>query len=92
MDKSPKKQSFIPKKEDRNVIVALVKSLLQERPNDPVPFMYSYLKQAQNGKKNPIPPKNADVAEIKNLRKKYEILKSQLAGSEESHSEESENS
>ena len=32
------------REEDRIVIVNLVKQLLKEKPSDPVPFMYSYLK------------------------------------------------
>ena len=39
----------ITEEEDRALIVALVKQLLYERPSDPVPFMYSYLKQVSEG-------------------------------------------
>ena len=40
--------------------------------------MYSYLKQIHNGIQNPELPTNKQVAEIKNLRKQYEYLRSQL--------------
>lgn len=32
------------KEEDRLVFVKMVKKLLSEKPQDPIPFMYSYLK------------------------------------------------
>ena len=64
--------------EDRALIVALVKQLLYERPSDPVPFMYSYLKQVSEGVQQPVMPTNLEVAEMKNLRKKYDFLKGQL--------------
>ena len=66
----------IVKEEERQVIVKLVKQLLSEKPSDPIPFMYSYLKQVSEGVDAPITPKNNEVAEMKNLRKKYEYLKS----------------
>ena len=62
------------------MIVNLVKQLLKEKPSDPVPFMYSYLKQYSEGIEKPITPSNLEVAETKNLRKKYEYLKSQVQG------------
>ena len=52
-----------------------MKQLLSEKPSDPIPFMYSYLKQVSEGVDAPITPKNNEVAEMKNLRKKYEYLK-----------------
>ena len=70
------------KEEDRLVIVALVKQLLHEKPSDPIPFMYSYLKQISEGTEKPITPANHEVSEMKNLRKKYEYLKSQVTGAE----------
>ena len=58
--------------------------------------MYSYLKQVQQGVKNPKCPTNKQIAELKNLRKKYDYLRSQLEEDEEAEhtpeSEESENS
>ena len=64
------------KEEDRQVITMLVKQLLHEKPSDAIPFMYSYLKQAAEGVTKPVTPTNIEVAEMKNLRKKYEYLKS----------------
>ena len=58
------------------MIVKLVKQLLQDRPSDVVPFMYSFLKQINEGIEDPVMPTNLQVAEIKNLRKKYDYLKS----------------
>ena len=40
--------------------------------------MYSYLKQVSEGIQQPVMPTNLEVAEVKNLRKKVEYLKSQL--------------
>ena len=44
--------------------------------------MYSYLKQVSEGVDPPITPANHEVAEMKNLRKKYEYLKSQVGGAD----------
>lgn len=71
-------QANLVKEEDRMVIVQLVKKLLNEKPQDPIPFMYTYLKQVGEGIEVPELPSNKEVAEIKNLRKKYEYLKSQI--------------
>ena len=46
------------KEDDRLVIVNLVKQLLHEKPSDPIPFMYSYLKQISEGIEHPITPTN----------------------------------
>jgi len=52
--------------------------------------MYSYLKQLEKGIENPLCPTNIQVAEIKNLRKKYDYLRSQLDDdSEAEHTPES---
>ena len=59
-----------------------MKQLLSEKPSDPIPFMYSYLKQVSEGVETPITPQNHEVAEMKNLRKKYEYLKSQVGGAD----------
>ena len=69
--------------EVRPLLVQMIKLLLVIKPNDPVPFIYSYLKQKQNGIENPELPTNLEVAEIKNLRKKYELLKSQVIDDDE---------
>ena len=74
--------SSLVREEDRLVIVKLVKQLLSEKPSDPIPFMYSYLKQVNQGIDTPITPANHEVAEMKNLRKKYEYLKSQVGGAD----------
>ena len=72
------------KEEDRQVITQLVKKLLHDKPSDAIPFMYSYLKQAGAGIEQPVTPTNIEVAEMKNLRKKYDYLKSQLNDGEDS--------
>ena len=73
------------------MFVKLVKCLLKEKPQDPIPFIYSYLKQVSEGSAEPVPPTNKDVAEAKNLRKKLEYLKSQLTdGNDSNETEESE--
>lgn len=68
---------------DRQIFVQLVIQLLNRKPTDPVPFVYSYLKQLGDGVAEPVMPTNLDVAEIKNLRKKYEYLKSQVMDDDE---------
>ena len=78
------------KEEDRQAIVSLVKHLLQQKPQDPIPFIYSYLKQVSKGVANPVTPTNLEVAEMKNLRKKYEYLRSQVGDAD--HSDETEES
>lgn len=45
--------------------------------------MYSYLKQISKGISNPECPSNKEIAEVKNLRKQYEYLKSQLEEDDE---------
>ena len=84
--------SSLVREEDRLVIVKLVKQLLSEKPSDPIPFMYSYLKQISEGVDRPVTPTNLEVAETKNLRKKYEYLKSQVSGGDDEHSNETEES
>mmetsp|Transcript_34782 Transcript_34782/g.45775 ORF Transcript_34782/g.45775 Transcript_34782/m.45775 type:complete len:142 (+) Transcript_34782:16-441(+) len=80
------------REEDRLMIVSLVKQLLQQKPQDPIPFIYSYLKQKSEGIETPQLPTNLEVAEMKNLRKKYEHLKSQAgeADGQQTETEESE--
>lgn len=53
----------------------MVKNLLTDRPNDPVPYMYAYLKQTKLGI-TPQCPTNNDIAVVKNMRKEIEHLKS----------------
>ena len=71
------------------MIVTLVKQLLQQKPQDPIPFIYSYLKQKNEGVSEPIMPTNKEVSEMKNLRKKYEHLKSMLGQADGTETEES---
>lgn len=54
--------------------------------------MYSYLKQISEGVDKPVTPTNLEVAETKNLRKKYEYLKSQVNGGDDENSNETEES
>ena len=75
--------NFSGAEEVRPLMVAMIKQLLTLKPSDPIPFIYSYLKQKQQGVENPQMPTNLVVAEVKNLRKKYELLKSQVIDDEE---------
>ena len=68
---------------DRDMMVQMVKQLLTLKPQDPVPFIYSFLKQKQQGIETPEMPTNLEVAEVKNLRKKYELLKSMVVDDED---------
>ena len=61
---------------DRTMIIKLCQQLLKQKPSDPIPFIYTYLKQKRDGIEQPVLPTNSQVAEMKNLRKKYEHLKS----------------
>ena len=55
--------------------------------------MYSYLKQIQKGVAKPVCPSNNQIAEVKNLRKKFQYLKSQLDhDSDAEHTPDSEDS
>lgn len=72
-----------------------MKQLLQDKPSDPVPYIYSFLKQKSEGAENPVTPSNREVAEAKNLRKKHEHLKSLLGqcdGSDETEESEQDDS
>ena len=75
-------QDFLSER-DRQVVVNLITQLLREKPSDPVPFMYSYLKQVKKGIADPVCPTNKQIAEVKNLRKKCEFLRSQLDDDED---------
>jgi hypothetical protein len=61
-----------------------VTELLNARPSDPVPCMYSFLKQKQQGVKRPKVISTNEVQEIINLRKQVEYLQSQLKEDSES--------
>lgn len=73
---SPSKTPMI-KEQDRQLVVEMVKNLLTERPNDPVPYMYAYLKQTKLGI-TPQCTSNNEIAAIKNMRKKIEYLRTQV--------------
>lgn len=73
---------------DTAVLKALVTSLIREKPNDTVAFIYDYLCQKKAGVEKPTSITNIQIANIKNLRKKVEHLKSQLHD-EHSHTESS---
>ncbi len=79
--------SSIINQQDANVLKKLVTSLLREKPNDPVPFIYSFLAQAQTGAQQPKPVTNIDIAQIKNMHLKIDDLKSRLKGNPEPHPE-----
>ena len=72
---------------DRNMVIKLCQSLLKQKPSDPIPFIYTFLKQKRDGIETPILPTNSQVAEMKNLRKKYEHLKSLVGEANDSQTE-----
>ena len=61
-------------------MIKLVTSLLSHKPHDPVPHIYSYLKEYNKG----VPPKEIkpitsnEINELKNLNKKLEYYKDML--------------
>ena len=48
MQPSPSADSIITR-DTKEIMVKLVTSLLTQKPNDPVPHIYSYLKEQQKG-------------------------------------------
>ena len=54
------------KEEDRQLVVDMVKNLLQDRPMDPVPYMYSYIQQIGQGIEKPVCVTNNEIAAVKN--------------------------
>ena len=58
-------------------MVRLVTSLLTAKPNDPVPHIYSYLREIQNGTEATAIKAISDneLAELKNLEKKVAYYK-----------------
>jgi hypothetical protein len=54
--------------EDYALVNQMVVSLLNEKPADPVPFIYNFLAQKKAGVANPVPLTNIEVQQIKNLR------------------------
>ena len=67
-------------RETKEIMVKLVTSLLTLKPQDPVPHIYSYLKEVQKGV-DPMqvqPITDNDLNELKNLQKKVEYYKDML--------------
>ena len=64
----------------KEIMVKLVTSLLTQKPNDPVPHIYSYLKEHQKGlDQSQIKPiTDNELNELKNLQKKVEYYKDML--------------
>ncbi len=66
----------------------MVSNTLQDKPRDPVPYIYSYLMELSKNKEKPCPVKDTEIQEIKNLTKKVEYLKSLLVDNDsDEHSE-----
>ena len=59
------------------MMVRLVSTLLSRKPTDPVPHIYSFLKEAQKGipLKEIEPVTENELNELKNLQKKIEYFK-----------------
>ena len=60
--------------QETKIIVRMVTALLDARPSDPIPCMYSFLKQVQNGVKKPKVISVNEVNTIINLRKEVDYL------------------
>ncbi len=73
---SQEEESF--DKASKNILIKLVSSALADKPRDPVPYIYSYLLELSKNKEEPKPITDQELAEIRNLSKKVEYLKSQL--------------
>lgn len=71
-------QSGIISTSDTTVLKQLVTSLLRDKPSDPIPYIYNYLSQIKSGTEVPLGISNKTIAEVKNMRKKVEHLKSML--------------
>lgn len=58
-------------------MIKLVTSLLSKKPNDPVPHIYSYLKEYQKGiaPEDIVPMTGNEINEMVNLKKKIEYYK-----------------
>lgn len=63
----------------KDTLVKLVTALLRDKPKDPVPYIYSYLSDMSQGAKDPRPLTDNEVNEMRNMKKKAEYLKDQLA-------------
>lgn len=71
---SQEEESF--DKASKNILIKLVSSALADKPRDPVPYIYSYLLELSKNKEEPKPITDQELAEIRNLSKKVEYLKS----------------
>ena len=60
--------------------------LLRDKPNDAIPYIYSFLAQTQAGATQPKPVTNIEIAQIKNMHLKIEDLKSRLKNNPDAHS------
>lgn len=65
---------------------------MTDKPKDPVPYIYCYLQDLQQGISNQKPLNDNELNEVRNLRKKVEYLKDKLQEYEDhdQHSEQSE--
>ena len=61
--------------------------LLRDKPNDTIPYIYSFLAQTHAGISQPKPVTNIEIAQIKNMHLKIEDLKSRLKNNPDAHSE-----
>ena len=73
-------QEAIIASETKEIMVKLVTSLLTSKPNDPVPHIYSYLKEFHKGVEpgEIVPITENELNELKNLQKKIEHYKDVL--------------
>jgi cAMP-dependent protein kinase regulator len=76
MNHSPSKEAIIAN-ETKDIMVKLVTSLLTSKPQDPVPHIYSYLKEYHKGVSpgDIVPITENELNELKNLKKKIEHYK-----------------
>ena len=67
-------------RETKEIMVKLVTSLLTAKPQDPVPHIYSYLKEQHKGidPADIKPITDNELNELKNLQKKVEYYKDML--------------
>ena len=73
-------ENSIVSKETKEIMVKLVTSLLRQRPTDPVPHIYSYLKEHHKGvpPEQIVPITDNEINELKNLNKQLEYYKDLL--------------
>ena len=85
-------ENSIVTNETKEIMVKLVTSLLRQRPTDPVPHIYSYLKEHHKGVApgDIVPITDNEINELKNLNKQLEYYKDLLNEHPESQHTESE--